>query len=114
MLDWLTDRPGSTATILVGDFNADPGEPSPTRLRGAGFRSAYEEANGREPAVTWPSGLIAPAMDTDGEPECLDYIWLRGAVRATSARLVFDRPDPEDPTLFPSDHLVIAAKLEIG
>ena len=64
--------------------------------------------------MTWPSGLQAPAMDTDGEPECLDYIWLRGAVRVESARLVFDRPDPEDPTIYPSDHLGIAARLEIG
>jgi hypothetical protein len=53
-------------------------------------------------------------MDTDGVPECLDYIWLRGDVRATSARLAFDRPDPEDPTIYPSDHLGISAMLEIG
>ena len=105
LLEWLDDAPAADATILMGDFNADPAEPSPARLRAAGFRSAFAEANGAEPAVTWPSGLTAPAMDTDGEPECLDYIWLRGAARATSARLAFDRPDPEDPTIYPSDHL---------
>ena len=33
---------------------------------------------------------------------------------STSARLVFDRPAPEDPTLYPSDHLGIATVLEIG
>jgi endonuclease/exonuclease/phosphatase family metal-dependent hydrolase len=114
ILSWLADAPAADATILMGDFNADPAEPAPVRLRAAGFRSAYEEATGAEPAVTWPSGLQAPAMDTDGEPECLDYIWLRGAVRVVSARLVFDRPDPEDPTIYPSDHLGIAAQLEIG
>jgi endonuclease/exonuclease/phosphatase family metal-dependent hydrolase len=114
ILGWLEDAPPADATILMGDFNADPSEPSPVRLRGAGFRSAYEEANGAEPAVTWPSGLQAPAMDTDGDPDCLDYIWMRGAARATSARLAFDRPDPDDPTIYPSDHLGIAAQLEIG
>jgi hypothetical protein len=31
-----------------------------------------------------------------------------------AARLVFDRPDPEDPTLYPSDHLGVAARLLIG
>ena len=113
LLDWLDEGPAADATILMGDFNADPAEPSPTRLRAAGFRSAFEEANGAEPAVTWPSGLTAPAMDTDGDPECLDYIWLRGAARAGSARLAFDRPDPEDATIYPSDHLGIAAWLEI-
>ena len=114
ILSWLTSGPTADATVLVGDFNADPAEPALARLRRAAFRSAYEEANGNEPAVTWPSGLIAPAMDTDGDPECLDYIWVRGAVRVGSASLCFDRPDPEDATLYPSDHLGIAARLEIG
>jgi hypothetical protein len=53
-------------------------------------------------------------MDTDGEPDCLDYIWLTGAIRATEARLAFDRPHPDDPTLFPSDHLGVSARLEVG
>ncbi len=114
ILSWLDGAPVADATIVMGDFNADPAEPAPSRLREAGFRSAYEDANGSEPTVTWPSGLQAPAMDTDGPPECLDYIWVRGAVRVESARLVFDRPDPEDPTIYPSDHLGIAARLEIG
>ena len=114
ILAWLRDAPVADGTVLVGDFNADPEEPTPTRLRSAGFRSAYEEANGAEPAVTWPSGLMAPAMDTDGDPECLDYIWVRDAVRVVSARLVFDRPDPEDATLYPSDHVGISAQLEVG
>jgi endonuclease/exonuclease/phosphatase family metal-dependent hydrolase len=114
LLDWLTDAPDAHATIVMGDFNADPDEPAYARMVGAGFRSAFAEANGAEPPVTWPSGLQAPAMDTDGEPGCLDYIWVRGAVRTSDARLVFDRPSPEDPTLFPSDHLGVAAHLEIG
>ncbi len=114
ILSWLEGAPAADATIVMGDFNADPAEPAPARLRGAGFLSAYATANGTEPAVTWPSGLQAPAMDTDGPPDCLDYIWVRGAVQVHSARLVFDRPDPEDPGLYPSDHLGIAARLEIG
>ena len=77
----------------------------------AGFRSAYAEANGSDPAITWPSGLQAPAMDTDGPPGCLDYIWIRGSVRVVDARPAFDRPHPEDPTLYPSDHLGLSAHL---
>jgi endonuclease/exonuclease/phosphatase family metal-dependent hydrolase len=114
LLDWLTAAPATDAVIAMGDFNADPREPTYARIAAAGFRSAYAEANGTEPAVTWPSGLQAPAMDTDGDPGCLDYIWVRGAVRVASARLAFDRPDPDDPTLYPSDHLGISARLEIG
>jgi endonuclease/exonuclease/phosphatase family metal-dependent hydrolase len=114
LVAWLDGAAATDAQIVMGDFNADPAEPTHDRMRSAGFRSAFAEANGSEPAVTWPSGLQAPAMDTDGDSRCLDYIWLRGAVRAGEARLVFDRPAADDPTLFPSDHLGICARLEIG
>ena len=114
LVDWIGTAPATDAVIAMGDFNADPGEPTYARMVAAGFRSSCADANGAEPAVTWPSGLQAPAMDTDGDPDCLDYIWVRGAVRVESARLAFDRPHPEDPTLYPSDHLGILARLEIG
>jgi hypothetical protein len=83
-------------------------------MRAAGFRSAYADANGADADVTWPSGLQAPGMDTDGPPGCLDYIWIRGAVEAVSARLAFDRPAVGDPTLYPSDHLGLVADLDLG
>jgi endonuclease/exonuclease/phosphatase family metal-dependent hydrolase len=114
LLDWLAGLPPADATIVTGDFNAEPEEPAYGRLTGAGWRSAYLEANGREPEVTWPSGIIAPGMDTDGEPGCLDYIWLQGAVRAVEARLCFDQHPDADPTLFPSDHRGIAAEVELA
>jgi len=77
-------------------------------------RSAYAEANGAEPAVTWPSGLQAQAIDDDGDPGCLDYIWVRGAIRVVSARLAFDRPAMDDPGLYPSDHVGVEARVEVG
>ena len=114
LLEWLETTPSSAAQIVMGDFNADPAEAAAARMHAAGFRSAFAEANGQDPAVTWPSGLQAPAIDADGDPACLDYIWIRGSARVAAARLVFDRADPEDPTLFASDHFGIAARLEIG
>jgi endonuclease/exonuclease/phosphatase family metal-dependent hydrolase len=114
LLEWLEAGSMADAAIVVGDFNADPAEPTYARMQAAGFRSAYREANGEEPAVTWPSGLQAPAMDTDGEPGCLDYVWVRGAIDVASARLVFDRPSVDDPTLYPSDHVGVAASLAVG
>ena len=114
LIDWLDSGPAADAQVVMGDFNAHPTEPATERMRSHGYRSAFAEANGREPAVTWPSGLQAPAIDTDGDPACLDYVWVRGGARAVAARLVFDRPDPEDLTLFPSDHFGISARLEIG
>jgi endonuclease/exonuclease/phosphatase family metal-dependent hydrolase len=114
VIDWLSDAPAADGQIVVGDFNAEPDEPTYARMRTAGFRSAYAEANGAEPDVTWPSGLQGPAIDTDGPPGCLDYIWLRGAIGVESCRLVFDRPAVGDHGLYPSDHLGLAARLSVG
>ena len=68
LLGWLDGAPATDARIVVGDFNADPAEPTVRRMLEGGYRSAYAEVNGADPAVTWPSGLQAPAMDTDGLP----------------------------------------------
>jgi len=114
LLAWLARRPDQVAQVVVGDFNAEPSEPSYGRMVEAGFRSAHAEANGGEPSVTWPSGIQAPGMDTDGDPGCLDYIWVRGPIEVESCRVVFDRPAVDDPTLFPSDHFGLAARLRIA
>jgi endonuclease/exonuclease/phosphatase family metal-dependent hydrolase len=112
VIDWL--RPVSGPLVVVGDFNADPTEPTYRLMREAAFRSASVEANGAEPAVTWPSGIQAPGMDVDGEPSCLDYIWLRGPITVDSCRLAFDRPAVDDATLYPSDHFGLSARVRIG
>ncbi len=101
------------AAVLVGDFNTPPDEPGYRALRDAGWRSAYAEANGAEPAITWPSGLQAPTVDV-GPPACLDYVWVRGAVRVAGARLACDTPAPDDPTLYASDHFAIVAELDVA
>jgi endonuclease/exonuclease/phosphatase family metal-dependent hydrolase len=114
LLEWIDAAPAADAHVVMGDFNATPAEPTYSRMRAGGFSSAYAEANGEDPSVTWPSGLRAPAMDSNGSHRCLDYIWIRGSVSVESARLAFDRPDPDDATLYPSDHLGISAHLVIG
>lgn len=114
LIAWLDAGPACDALAVVGDFNAGPDEPAYARMAAAGFRSAHLEANGVEPAVTWPSGILAPGVDTDGAPECLDYVWLRGSVTAPACRLAWDRPAVGDPTLFPSDHFGLIATVTIG
>ncbi len=114
LLAWLESTPAHDAMVVVGDFNAHPGEPTYARLQAAGFRSSMLEANGVEPDVTWPSGLVADGMDTDGEPLCLDYIWLRGAIRAERAWVTFNRPAVGDPTIYPSDHFGLSAHVTVG
>jgi endonuclease/exonuclease/phosphatase family metal-dependent hydrolase len=111
---WLADLTDEAPLVVVGDFNAEPVEPAYRVMTDAGFRSAHLVANGAEPEVTWPSGIQAPGMDVDGEPGCLDYIWVRGAVEVESCRVVFDRPGADDPTLLPSDHFGLIARIRVG
>jgi endonuclease/exonuclease/phosphatase family metal-dependent hydrolase len=111
LVEWLA---GADDAVVLGDFNAEPIEPTYRVMLEAGFRSAHAEANGAEPDVTWPSGIVAPGMDTDGDPGCLDYVFLRGRLRATACQLAFDRPAADDPTLYPSDHLGLVARVEAG
>ena len=100
--------------VIVGDFNADPTEPTYGLMLDAGFRSASVEANGAEPPVTWPSGIQAPGMDVDGDPSCLDYIWVRGPISVDACRLAFNHPAVDDATLYPSDHFGLTARVRIG
>jgi endonuclease/exonuclease/phosphatase family metal-dependent hydrolase len=52
-------------------------------------------------------------MDTDGDPSCLDYVWIRGRARAEDARLWADRAAAHDATLYPSDHLGVVATVAV-
>lgn len=114
MLAWLEDAPAADVTIVVGDFNTPPFEPAYAAMTDAGYRSAMLEANGAEPPVTWPSGIQAETMDTDGDPNCLDYIWVRGAASVRNARVSANQHPPGDATIFPSDHFALLAEIDIS
>ena len=109
LLAWVETWDGADATVVVGDFNAYPDEPTVELMR-ARFTSAHEAAHGREPERTWPT----PVNTFDPSPPgCLDYVFVSGA-RVLEAGLAFDTPHPLDADLFPSDHLGVMAKLAIG
>jgi endonuclease/exonuclease/phosphatase family metal-dependent hydrolase len=109
LLGWVDTWQGAQATVVAGDFNAYTGEPTVALMKER-FASAHEAANGREPEKTWPT----PVNTTDPSPAgCLDYIFVSGA-RVEGASLAFDRPHPQDATLFPSDHLGVQARLAVG
>jgi endonuclease/exonuclease/phosphatase family metal-dependent hydrolase len=111
---WLEQAPTADLVVVTGDFNAPAHEPAYAVMREAGYCSAFAEANGAEPAVTWPSGIQAPTMDTDGEPACLDYVWVRGRGRVNAAWLAANEHAEGDPTLYPSDHFAVVAEVETG
>ena len=74
------------------------------------FASAYEKVHGQEPEKTWPT----PVNTWDPSPPgCVDYIFVAGA-RILDAAVAFDIPHPSDDTLFPSDHLGVMARLDVG
>lgn len=114
LVEWLDEASSGEDQIVMGDFNAPPSEPAYARMVAAGFRSGHLEANGSEPAVTWPSGIVAAGMDTEGAPACLDYIWVRGDIAVVSCRLAFHRPAVSDRTLYPSDHFGLSAVVKSG
>ena len=109
---WMAEAPAADLVAVVGDFNTPPHEPAYAVMLDAGYRSAHAEANGGEPAVTWPSGIQAPAMDTEGEPNCLDYIWLKGQGKVARARVAANEHPVADPTIYPSDHFAVVAEVE--
>ncbi len=108
LLAWVDTWQGATATVIVGDFNAYPPEPTVALMK-ARFASAHEAAHGHEPEKTWPTPINT--FDPSA-PGCLDYVFVAGA-RIADAGLAFHQPDRQDDTLFPSDHLGVMAQLDI-
>lgn len=109
LLAWIDTWQGATATVAVGDFNAYKGEPTVALMK-TRFASAHEAAHGQDPEKTWPT----PINTFDPSPPgCLDYIFVAGA-DVLKAELAFCTPHPSDETLFPSDHIGVMAKVDVG
>ena len=109
LLAWADTWAGASPTVIVGDFNAYPDEPTVALMKQR-FVSAHEAVHGREPEKTWPT----PVNTWDPSPPgCLDYVFVAGA-RVLEAGLAFHVPHPEDETLYPSDHLGVTATIDIG
>lgn len=109
LLAWVDTWQGAAATVVVGDFNAYPEEATVTLMKSR-FTSAHEAVHGREPERTWPT----PINTFDPSPPgCLDYVFVAGT-RVLEAGLTFATAHPDDETLFPSDHLGVMAKVNVG
>lgn len=106
---WLADRRPVPAQVVAGDFNELPTGPA-IQIMKQRFRSAYQLRHGAEPLATFPTALL-PLGDWSG---CLDYIFVSKGVRQVpDAKIFCDEPDPDDNTLYPSDHVGLLATLEI-
>jgi endonuclease/exonuclease/phosphatase family metal-dependent hydrolase len=109
LLEWIDSRDDVDAQIVCGDFNAAPDKPA-ARLMAKTFAATQHGATAFT-ALADDAGEIAhpywQRMDRS-----IDYIWRRGAITSTNSGLCFDRPDAQDETLWPSDHVGVWADLE--
>lgn len=107
---WLSERNFVPLQVIAGDFNEVPSGLAIEQMKQL-FRSAFEEFRGYDPIATFPTALVT---DINGWSGCLDYIFLSSEIdRVLEARLIFRKPSPDDPTLYPSDHVGLLAALEI-
>lgn len=127
LLDWLGALPEALPLIAVGDFNGTP-ESRALQLMRTRFASAYAAVHGREPDWTCPTPLgysgwahwvksFLLSLMTNHQLKLwrgtLDYIFVNSHIRVNDGRVILNQPAPDDPTLYPSDHVGLAATLEL-
>lgn len=109
LLAWLDRDTRSLPTIVLGDFNSYVEEPAVSLMKSR-FRSAHETVHGHEPDKTWST----PVNTHDNSPHgTLDYIYVSEHFKVADAGLAFNTPSPDDPNLYPSDHLGLFARLAL-
>jgi endonuclease/exonuclease/phosphatase family metal-dependent hydrolase len=99
------------ATVIAGDLNGGPEEPLYELMAAGGYRSAHVVVHGAEPPRTFPSGLESPGTTPELDA-VLDYVWVDNTLAVRDAGVAFDLHDPDDRTLYPSDHFGVFADLE--
>lgn len=109
LFQWIQSRDDVKNCIVCGDFNAPPDSPS-IQLVPSNFRSV-------QISPTFPTSL-SEVGGQSSEPEllrlsiCLDYIWVTKDLTIEKAGLCFNKPDPKDSSLWPSDHVGVWADLK--
>jgi len=111
LLEWIGTRDDADSSVVCGDFNAAPHQPS-IRLMSAAYRPTQTQAT-----------AFTPLREPDGSPthpewqrfdRCIDYIWVSESIKVQVSGLCFNQPDKNNPELWPSDHVGVWADLEIG
>lgn len=110
LVGWLNEKRRVPLQVIAGDFGETPTGPAVGFLRQS-YRSAYAEAQGRDPLATYPTNLVQP------QPVmalCLDYVFISPAVyRVTAAETFGDKAAADDDTLYPSEHVGLLLGLEV-
>lgn len=110
LIGWLYDRNVVAHQVVAGTFREAPSGAA-IRQMSQVYRSAFAEANGREPLATYPTAL-AGVM---GSGVCHDYVFVSAAIeRVLAARLCCHEADAGDDSLYPSDHVGLWVRMEVG
>ena len=110
LLAWIDTRTDAAAAVVCGDFNASLDAPS-AALMATRFRpsqttpTAFTPLAGGKGDISHP---YWPRMD-----RCIDYIWVSDGIAVLASEVCFNRPSPDDPSLWPSDHAGVWADLQI-
>ena len=111
LLEWVGTRDDADFSVVCGDFNATPDQPSVRLMLGV-FRSTQTQTT-----------AFTPLQEPGGKPthpewerfdRCIDYIWVSQATKIQATGLCFNKPAPDNPTLWPSDHVGVWADLEFA
>jgi endonuclease/exonuclease/phosphatase family metal-dependent hydrolase len=111
LLEWIRTRDGADCSIICGDFNAAPDQPS-IQLMSAVYQATQNHPTAftplREPGSA-PTHPEWPRFD-----RCIDYIWISESVQLRASGLCFNHPAKDDPELWLSDHVGVWADVEIS
>lgn len=111
LIGWLNERNPVPLQVIAGDFNEIPTGLAIQRMKQK-YRSAYEEVWGHDPLATFPTALVSLDQPWAG---CLDYIFVSTALdEVLEANIFCSKPAPDDPTLYPSDHVGLLATIKIN
>jgi endonuclease/exonuclease/phosphatase family metal-dependent hydrolase len=111
LLEWVRTREDADFSVVCGDFNAPPDQPS-IRLMSSAFRPTQTEAT-----------AFTPLQKPGGKPthpewqrfdRCIDYVWVSQSIKVLASGLCFDKPGTDQPSLWPSDHVGVWADLELA
>jgi endonuclease/exonuclease/phosphatase family metal-dependent hydrolase len=111
LLEWIGRRDDADYSVACGDFNAAPDQPS-IRLMSTVFHPTQTEPTAFTPLRE--SGGNPTHPEWDRFDRCIDYIWVSESVTVKSSGRCFNQPAPDDPDLWPSDHVGVWADLELS
>ena len=111
LLDWLRTRRDANFSVVCGDCNAAPDQPS-MRLMSGALRPTQIEPTAFTPLQE--SGASPSHPEWKRFDRCIDYVWVTESIEVRASGLCFNRPAPDNPALWPSDHVGVWADLDLS